>query len=289
MLWSLGIFLLLVVSMTWVQGHQQNQLQAQAQLQARLEAQANQLINRYVPVVDTGIVKPARACEAVVSKSAEVDQTIDPQYLAQSLPKYHPREIWKPADPSNYGERFSKDIHGQSVNFPLLVVLHETVGSWESAVSLFQTYHRYDEDQVSYHTIIGLDGTLIHVVPPEKRAFGAGNSEFQGESVKTNPRVASSVNNFAYHISLETPPDGMHEYLTHSGYTEAQYRSLAWLVARTRVKSDRVVYHKEVDRYGERSDPRSFDLSKFASLLKSYDILYETDCTLLALAHDQDS
>ena len=62
-----------------------------------------------------------------------------------------------------------------------------------------------DEDQASYHTLIGLDGQVVDTVDPFKRAYGAGNSAFLGEWALTNPRPLGSINNFALHVSLETP------------------------------------------------------------------------------------
>jgi len=88
--------------------------------------------------------------------------------------------------------------------------------------------------------------------------------------VQTNRKFPPSVNNFAYHISLETPPGGMHSGLWHEGYTDAQYRSLAWLVARTGVLDERITTHKAVDRSGSRIDPRSFDQGKFKRLISVY-------------------
>lgn len=194
--------------------------------------------------------------------------------IAQADLSYQPREEVYLADPSNYGERYTRDAAGNPVNNRYIVVLHETVGSAFSAINLFQTNHPRDEDQVSYHTLIALDGTVIYIVPPEQRAFGAGDSAFrtaQGEeSVATNAKFPSSVNNFAYHISLETPPDGRNSATAHSGYTEAQYRSLAWLLARTTVPDDRITTHQNVDRSGSRIDPRSFDAARLFTLLRQY-------------------
>ena len=89
-------------------------------------------------------------------------------------------------------------------------MLHETVYSAASAINHFQTPHLNEKDQASYHSLIKLDGTIIYIVPPDKRAFGASNSVFIGsngsEAVKTHPNFPPSVNNFAYHVSLETPP-----------------------------------------------------------------------------------
>jgi N-acetyl-anhydromuramyl-L-alanine amidase AmpD len=187
---------------------------------------------------------------------------------------YTPREMIALIDPTNFGERYLKDINGNPALLDPIVVLHETVGSADSAIGLFRTPHPRDDDQASYHTLIRLDGTVVYLVPPDKRAYGAGNSAFNGanglELVKTNPALSGSVNNFAYHISLETPWDGNNNGYSHSGYTPSQYQSLAWLVAKTNVPDDRITTHKAVDRSGSRIDPRSFNYSKFQQLLKTY-------------------
>ncbi|MDJ0703754.1 MAG: peptidoglycan recognition family protein [Leptolyngbyaceae cyanobacterium MO_188.B28] len=187
---------------------------------------------------------------------------------------YSPREEIALADPTNYGDRYLTDVYGRPVHNDFIVVIHETVGSARSAINLFQTPHPRDEDQVSYHTLITQDGTIVYIVPPEKRAFGAGNSVFNGpngpEAVSTNPDFPASVNNFAYHVSLETPADGRGNGQWHSGYTNAQYQSLAWLLARTNVPDSRITTHRGVDRSGSRIDPRTFDGQLFLNLLHTY-------------------
>jgi hypothetical protein len=191
-----------------------------------------------------------------------------------SVEGYTPRQETAWADPTNYGDRFATDAFGNPVQNPFIVVLHETVGSANSAINTFRTPHPRDEDQVSYHTLIRLDGTVVYIVPPEKRAFGAGNSIFNGpngpETVVTNPAFPGSVNNFAYHVSLETPSDGRGNTSYHSGYTQNQYLSLAWLLAQTDVPDNRITTHRAVDRSGNRLDPRSFDGHRFLSLLNQY-------------------
>jgi N-acetyl-anhydromuramyl-L-alanine amidase AmpD len=169
-----------------------------------------------------------------------------------------------PIDPSNYGKRHSRDAFGNPLDpTPRVVVLHETVFSMESAINTFRTPHPRDEDQVSYHAMIGLDGRVVKLLDPSLRAFGAGNSAFRGEWAITNPKVRGSVNNFALHVSLETPADGEHTGPFHSGYTPAQYDGLAALLAvwmeRFPIKADQITTHRAVDLWGERADPRSFD------------------------------
>lgn len=193
---------------------------------------------------------------------------------AQTSPSYTPPQQIAAAHPTNYGDRYARDINGKPVHNAPIIVLHETVGSADSAIQVFQTPHPNEDDQVSYHILIRQNGTIVYVVAPEKRAFGAGNSAFNGpdgpEAVKTHRLYPPSVNNFAYHISLETPSDGQDNSPTHSGYTDAQYKSLAWLVARTPVPDERITTHRQVDRSGSRIDPRSFDRAKLIKLLQQY-------------------
>ena len=183
------------------------------------------------------------------------------QQRLQRLQSAHPTIA---IDPSNHGERFRRDAYGQPLDpTPSLVVLHETVYGIGSAINTFVTPHPNDEDQVSYHALIGLDGAVVQVLDPLRRAFGAGNSAFNGEWVVTNPSFRGSVNNFALHVSLETPLDGEDDEASHSGYTAAQYDALAALLnvwmTRFPIPYERITTHAHVDLGGERADPRSFD------------------------------
>lgn len=190
--------------------------------------------------------------------------------------QYRPNCEFIPIHPSNYGERYALDINGVPLKNEAIIVLHETSSSASSAINFFQTPHEDEKVQASYHTLIKLDGTVIYLVPPQKRAFGAGNSVFVGangiETVQTNPTLPPSVNNFAYHASLETPPDGRgdNHIQSHSGYTQAQYNSLAWLIAQSQVPDERITTHRAVDRSGQRVDPLSFDFNQFFDLLHTF-------------------
>ena len=175
-------------------------------------------------------------------------------------------------DPTNFGERYEKDAFGRVIDAtPRVVVLHETVYSLSSALNTFMTPHLRDEDQVSYHTLVGQDGRVVDLVDPLSRAYGAGYSAFLGEWAITNKRVKGSVNNFALHLSLETPLSGANAYGSHSGYTTQQYDALA-LVLSGWIRSFNlppaaITTHRHVDLGGERGDPRSFDWSKLQTRL----------------------
>lgn len=211
-----------------------------------------------------------------VDLAADLAAIVLPYPTLRDLPasSYTPRQENAVPDPSNYGYRFLTDVRGNPVNNAPIVVVHETVGSAGSAINTFRTPHRNGADQRTYHALIRRNGGVVYLLPPEYRAFGAGNSVFAGpngsESVVTNPLFPASVNNFAYHISLESPSDGRGNGAQHSGYTDAQYRSLAWLTARTDVPEARLTTHKAVDRSGSRRDPRSFDQDRFLTLLRDY-------------------
>ena len=227
-------------------------------------------------------------------QAPEIAKPISPAKKVQPPPKANPNvslvpatfkttkafEEYKPeytiaiADSSNYGDRFSADVYDHPLHNSAIAVLHETVGSAMSAINTFRTPHNDISQQVSYHALITLDGMIIYLVPSDKRAFGAGNSVFESsqgiETVKTNIDLPPSVNNFAYHISLETPPDGRKNQPSHSGYTDAQYKALAWLLSLSNIPDNRITTHKNVDRSGQRFDPRSFDFDEFFQILHTY-------------------
>lgn len=181
-------------------------------------------------------------------------------------------------DPSNYGQRHRRDAFGNPLDTtPSLVVLHETVYGLGSALNTFTTHHPNDHDQVSYHLLIGERGQIVQTLDPSLRAFGAGNSSFRGRWVVTNPAMAGSVNNFALHLSLETPLDGEDAAPTHSGYSAAQYDALAVVLAdwmeRFGIPADHITTHRHVDLGLERADPRSFDWGALQQRLAALGVL----------------
>lgn len=198
--------------------------------------------------------------------------------LLQRLRQLRANQVTVAIHPTNYGRRFSLDAFGRPLDpTPRLIVLHETVYGIGSAINTFVTPHPRDEDQVSYHALIGQDGTVVQVLDPGKRAFGAGHSAFNGAWVITNPNVSGSVNNFALHVSLETPLDGEDAEAGHSGYTAAQYDGLAALLAdwmiRYRIPFQAITTHAYVDLGGERADPRSFDWQAIEQRLQALGLL----------------
>ena len=207
-----------------------------------------------------------------ISKPNSIKESQENSLLVLFRKKYF--TIIDYADSSNYGERIKYDSKHKTLEHKNLVVIHETVISADEALKKFKEHHVRDQDQSSYHILIRRDGRQILTVPLDKRAYGAGDSAFFGESVQTNPKIRPSVNNFAIHVGLESPSDGNNENQEHSGYTEAQYESLAYLIS-TYIKFDdlsfaRITTHKDIDLSKTRTDPRSFDRNKLDSLVKKY-------------------
>ena len=178
------------------------------------------------------------------------------------------------ADPSNFGPRQASDWQGRPVaHRPALIVLHETVVDEATTLALFRSLRSNDAQQASYHVLIGRDGRRIRVVPDSARAYGAGDSDFQGMAVQLKPGLRPSLNNIALHGSLVSPPDGADgERRSHSGYSAEQYRSLASQIAQWQalhgIPASAVLTHQEVDRSGTRRDPRSFDWSRLSRELR---------------------
>ena len=189
--------------------------------------------------------------------------------LQQALPQRTQRLR---IDPSNYGPRLARDAYGHPIpSTPQMVVLHETVYGLNSAINTFTTHHPDDADQVSYHTLIGEKGQIVQALDPARRAFGAGYSAFKGRWAVTNAAMAGSVNNFALHLSLETPIDGENDGPSHSGYTTAQYDAMAVVLAdwmqRFNIPAGAITTHRHVDLGLERADPRSFNWARLQTRL----------------------
>lgn len=208
------------------------------------------------PAQDMWVSPLASACSAAGDASLRLR-------LEAVRPELARRRARVEIHPTNYGKRHRRDAFGNPVDpTPRVVVLHETVYGIGSAINTFRTPHPRDEDQVSYHVLIGEDGTVVDLLDPSLRAFGAGFSAFRGQWVVTNAEVKGSINNFALHVSLETPLDGEDAEPSHSGYSEAQYDALALLLQewmeRFPIGAGDITTHRHIDLGQARADPRSF-------------------------------
>lgn len=147
--------------------------------------------------------------------------------------------------------------------FEVLVVIHETIVSCEDVLRL----HQNREWGASYHACIERSGEITYYVEANKRAKAAANSCFVN-SYGEREEYEGSVDDFAYHIALESPTDGRDKLVSkHSGYTKEQYESLAWLIGRTGVGDDRITTHGEVKLFKE-IEPRSFSMDYLKECLQ---------------------
>ena len=160
------------------------------------------------------------------------------------------------------------DERPQGVNIDLLVIHNISLppgqfgGPWIEDLFL----NRLDPDadpyfqdictlQVAAHLLIRRDGELVQYVPLSKRAWHAGQSEFQGRS---------SCNDFSIGIELEGADD--------VPYTEAQYQALAKVTNQIiklypMITSEQIVGHSDIAP-GRKTDPGpAFDWRYFKSLL----------------------
>jgi N-acetyl-anhydromuramyl-L-alanine amidase AmpD len=153
------------------------------------------------------------------------------------------------------------------MTFPLLVVIHETLITAEDSIRLHGDPNYYG----SYHALIHKSGTITYLTPADCKAYAAGNSIFingKGEEEHIN----NSVNDFAYHIALETPPDGIanKELDYHIGYTKEQYSSLAWLCKAVDVDPNRITFHSYISlETNKKEEPRCFNNYYFGSQLEN--------------------
>jgi len=143
--------------------------------------------------------------------------------------------------------------------YPLLFVIHETNIDIETSLLL----HNDPEYFGSYHAVIDRVGMIHYLVPPEAKAFAAADSVFVNLTTGVEEQINGSVDDFAYHVALETPPDGVKfNYSTHTGYTTQQYNSLAWLAHSTGVQRERIVTHGDIRR-PVTTEPRCFNMDYF--------------------------
>jgi N-acetyl-anhydromuramyl-L-alanine amidase AmpD len=212
-------------------------------------------------------------------KSVKPPRLLEPE--PSGLPSLKPRDLEQcratlalaperpvPADPTNFGDRFTQDAWGRAIaSSPMLIVIHETVMGAKETLAFFQTPHPRDEDQASYHMLIDRDGSRVRVTPDANRAYGAGMSAFGDVTQRVRPGSVGSINNIALHVSLVSPTDGREDTDGHSGYTDEQYAALAKQIllwqAEHGIPLTRVTTHSAIDRSQSRYDPRSFRWDRF--------------------------
>lgn len=156
-----------------------------------------------------------------------------------------------------------------TIPYPLIVVIHETLITAEDSIKLHGDPNYY----ASYHALVHRSGDITYLTPSDCKAYAAATSVFI-DTFGEQQEIEGSVDDFAYHITLETPPDGVKdptkEY--HIGYTKEQYKSLAWLCASTGVAFNRIITHGKVS-IPTTLEPRCFNEDYF---FNEYEIMRKT-------------
>jgi N-acetylmuramoyl-L-alanine amidase len=137
-----------------------------------------------------------------------------------------------------------------SLNAIECVVLHATADKGNEAGA--EGWMRNPASQVSAHLHIRRSGTVVRLVPDQRRAWHAGTSRWRGRM---------DVNSFSLGWELANRNDGREPY------TEAQYATVAFLGAyylRQGIPLDAFVSHAEVALPpGRKSDPAGFLWARF--------------------------
>lgn len=122
---------------------------------------------------------------------------------------------------------------------PRIIVLHATAGKTDAGdVSWLES----PKSKVSYHAVIGRDGTLYTLVNPKHRAWHAGVSEWKG---------VTDVNGIALGLAWCNRHDGT-EPLTATQIQTARAVLAMWL--RQYPKLEAIVTHGEIAP-GRKTDP----------------------------------
>jgi N-acetyl-anhydromuramyl-L-alanine amidase AmpD len=128
------------------------------------------------------------------------------------------------------------------MTFPLLVVIHETKINAEHVIRLHGDSNYY----ASYHALIHRNGFITYLTPGDCKAYAAANSQYT-DIFGEKQHVNNSVDDFAYHITLESPTNSFGlTAATHIGFTKEQYESLAWLCAAIGVATNRITTHGKI-------------------------------------------
>jgi N-acetylmuramoyl-L-alanine amidase len=139
-------------------------------------------------------------------------------------------------------QRPSPNFNTRPVPAPTAILLHATAGK---STAGDVEWCCSPKSQVSYHDIIGRDGTSYRLVDPLKRAWHAGVSSFKGQG---------DCNGYMIGVAFSNDNTGVEPY------SEAQLAAGAALVAaymkRFNISIDRVTRHRDVALpAGRKTDP----------------------------------
>lgn len=134
------------------------------------------------------------------------------------------------------------------------IVLHADASSRvESSID----WIRREESKVSYHLLIGRNGTVFQAVHPDRRAWHAGTSRYDG---------VDNVNDFAVGVCLSNRNDGVEPYpMAQQG---AAADVCAVLCGVYGIPVDRITTHAAIALpAGRKTDPRGLDVDAFRAMV----------------------
>jgi N-acetylmuramoyl-L-alanine amidase len=144
------------------------------------------------------------------------------------------------------------DERPQGITINAVIVHATTIDSLQESVSYFLE----PSTEVSTHFVVGRDGTVVQIVPVEKRAWHAGLSILNG---------VEHVNDFSVGIEMVNLNDGV------EAYPEVQYEAVAGIIrllrSRYQIPDERILSHAEVATPpGRKSDPIGFNLNALRAM-----------------------
>lgn len=153
--------------------------------------------------------------------------------------------------PSTWQPRLSPNHSARPANTPISgIVMHCDASS---SVASSMDWIRRPESRASYHVLIGRTGNIFLIVPPERKAWHAGRSAWNG---------VPDCNNYTIGVSMSNRNDGEEPYP--QVQIDAAVEVCAVLCKHFRIPVERITTHAIVATpKGRKTDPIKFDLDKF--------------------------
>lgn len=158
--------------------------------------------------------------------------------------------------PSTWHSRPSPNHGARPANTKISgIVLHADAAS---TIASSMDWCRRRESGVSYHIMIGRNGSIYWLVPPERRAWHAGPSSWDG---------VRDCNNYTIGVCLSNRNDGVEPYSLLQRMAAVEVCAL--LCKHFDIPTARITTHALVATpKGRKTDPRGLDLSAFLTTVE---------------------
>jgi N-acetylmuramoyl-L-alanine amidase len=160
-----------------------------------------------------------------------------------------------PALPAHWQSMPSPNHSARRVPVSAIVLHADASPSVKSSLA----WVRLAESRVSYHLMVGRDGTVFSVVHPDRKAWHAGVSRLGDED---------NVNEFSVGVCLSNRNDGVEPFPMVQQSAAADV--CAVLCGLYQIDVARITTHAIVARpAGRKSDPKGLDLVAFREMVKA--------------------